>query len=177
MGVKAKVSTVVLLIVILVVGLWQLSSPPTLPSVGTKYATGPYSSLGNWIIKESFSEGEVFLAFSIANLTFPRASLSTTYSVVISKVNETITGSYVRSLSLRVTGMTVEDNYDGTTSAWGKTAGLGDAVQVTSLFLFKTSGTHQLRFGITYELYALLLVGYLPKYSATKSFNVTQIIV
>lgn len=83
--------------------------------------------------------------------------------MVISKVNETVSSPYVRSFSLRVTAFKIEDNYDGTTTNWGKTNDLNDAVQVTSLFLFRTFGDHQLRFTITYELYDLMLVGYVAE--------------
>ncbi len=96
--------------------------------------------------------------------------------MVISKVNETVISPYVRSFSLRVTSLTIEDNYDGTTINWGKTNNLNDAVQVTSLFLFRTSGDHQLRFTVTYELYNLMIVGYVAEHSTARSFNVTQYI-
>ena len=129
MGARAKVSLAILLAVVLVFGLWQLSSPPALSTVRTKYVwTGPYWRLGSWTVQEAPSAREVVLAFSVANVTFPRPSLSTTYSVVISKVNETVSSPYVRSFSLRVTSLTIEDNYDGTTINWGKTNNLNDAV-------------------------------------------------
>ena len=129
MGARAKVSLAILLAVVLVFGLWQLSSPPALPMVGAKYtSSGPYSGLGSWTVLETLSAGQVVLAFSVANVTFPRPSLSTTYSVVISKVNETVSSPYVRSFSLRVTSLTIEDNYDGSTINWGKTNNLNDAV-------------------------------------------------
>ena len=121
MEVRAKVSLAILLAVVLILGLWQLSSPTALPTVGTKYvSTGPYSRLGSWTVQEALSAGQVVLAFSVTNVIFPRTSLSTTYSVVISKVSETVTSLYVRSLSLRVTSLTIEDNYDGLTTSWGK---------------------------------------------------------
>ena len=94
--------------------------------------------------------------------------------MVISKVNETVTSLYVRSFSLRVTALTIEENYDDMTASWGKINDLNDAAQVTSLFLFRTSGDRQLRFTITYELYDLMLLGYFPEHSTTRSFNVAQ---
>ncbi len=83
--------------------------------------------------------------------------------MVISKVNETVGSPHVRSFSLRVTALKIEDNHDGTTANWGKINDLDDAVQVTSLFLFRTFGDHQLRFTITYEPYDLMLLGYVAE--------------
>ena len=175
MGVKAKVAVVIVLALVLVLGLWHLSRAPTLPSVGVKYVSAvAYSRLGSWMEVEAVPSGRMVLGFSVSNLTFPRTFLSTTYSLVISKVNETVNRSYVESISLRVTGLTVEDNYDGTTTSWGKVNDLNDAVQVISIQLFQTSGQHLLRFTVTYEVYSLLLIGYAPEHSTTRSFNVTQ---
>ncbi len=117
--------------------------------------------------------GKAYLAFGVANLTYPRPSLSTTYSLVISLVNETISNSYVKSYSLRITGLRVQDNYDGNTTSWGKTSDLTDAAEARCLIFFKTSADHQLRFTVTYQLYDLLLFGY----TETHSFNITQTVV
>jgi len=51
--------------------------------------------------------GKIFLAFSIANLTYPRTSLPTSYSIIISKVNETAPSSYGRGLTLKITAMRI----------------------------------------------------------------------
>ncbi len=177
MGSKAKVAVIFVLIVVLGLGLWQFTSPPTLPQVGTKYVASPYSTRGSWVLKTTSSAGRAYLAFGIANLTFPRLSLSTTYSLVMSVVNETFTNSYVKSYSIRVTRMAVLDNYDGNTSSWGKTNDLTDAAQATSLFFFKTSATHELKFTVTYQLYDLLLFGYIADHMETQSFNITQTVV
>lgn len=175
MGTKAKLTVIPVLALILVLGLWHLSRPPLLRSVGTKYISSPvYSKLGSWTSVEAVPSGQVALAFSISNLTFPRPYLSTTYSLVISKINETVDGPIANSISLRVTGLRVEDNYDGLTTSWGKPNDLSDAVQVLSIQLLKTSGDHQMRFTVTYELYTLLMIGYVPERSETRSFNVTQ---
>lgn len=172
---KGRVSLIIALLAMVVVGLWHFSSPPFLPSVGAKYLSSTaYSQLGNWTVRETLPSGEIVLGISIANLTFPRTSLSTTYSVVISKVNETVSSTTVRSLTFRVTGLGLEDSHDGATASWGKTNALSDAIQVTSLFFFKTAGTHQLKFTVTYEMYNLFIIGYSPQHSSTRSFNVTQ---
>ena len=118
-----------------------------------------YSSRGSWIVYQSSSSGSSYLGLSIANLTFPRPVLSTTYSLVISKVNETVKGSWVRGFTLRVTGLTVEDNYDGAVGKFSKVNNLSDAVQVTALFFFRTSANHELRFTVNHELYDLLSFG------------------
>src|SRR5713101_6674698 len=157
MGPKAKVAAIFVLIAVLGLGLWQFTSPPTLPLVGTKYVASQYSTMGSWVLKTTSSAGKVYLAFGIANLTFPRLSLPTTYSLVISVMNETVTNSYVKSYSIRVTSLALLDNYDGSTSKWGKTNDLADAAQATSLFFFKTSAIHELKFTVTYQLYDLLL--------------------
>ncbi len=92
MGAKAKIGISIILIVILGLAVWQLTSPRSIPSVGTEYVQpGPLSEKGSWIVTEKTSSGTVYLAISIANLTYPRAALSTTYSFLISKLNETIT--------------------------------------------------------------------------------------
>ncbi len=121
--------------------------------------------------------GKAYLAFGIANLTYPRPSLSTTYSLVISLVNETISSGYVKSYSLRISGPRVVDNYDGNTTSWGKASDLTDAAEDRCLIFFKTSGDHQLRFTVTYQLYDLLLFGYIADHTETQSFNITQTVV
>lgn len=97
--------------------------------------------------------------------------------MVISKANESITGCLVRSISLRVTNLKIEDNYDGAWSNWGKTNALHIAVQVTGLVFFRTATDHQLRFTVTYETYQLFIFGYAPDHSETRSFNITQTII
>jgi len=111
--------------------------------------------------------GRIFLAFSIANLTYPRTILPTSYSLIISKVNETAPSSYSRGLTLKITALHVMDNYDGSISSWAPTANFPDAVQATTLFNFKTSANHQLRFTISYQLYEILILGSLLDSSAT----------
>ncbi len=178
MGPKGKISVVFLLVAIVILGLWQLTSPQPLPSVGAKYtSSGVYASKGSWVLLVNTGSGRLFLGFSIANLTFPRSSLSTTYSLVISKANETVASGFVRSVSLRVTDLKIEDNYDGVWPNWGKTNSLPDAVRVTGLVFFRTAADHELRFTVTYEVYQLFLFGYAPDHSETKSFNVTQTII
>ncbi len=178
LGTKAKVGTTILLITILAVALWQFTSPRNIPSVGTKYTLpGPLSEKGSWIVSEKTSIGSVYFGISIANLTYPKAALSTTYSIVISKLNETITSSYVRSITIRVTGLTLHDNYDGSYIGLDTTGQVPDAIQVTSLFFFKTSADHELRFTITYQVYNLLFLGYTLDHTQTRAYNITQTII
>ncbi len=178
MGPKAKIAISAVLIVIVGLAVWQLTSPPAMPSVGEKYVqTGPLSKGGSWIEFEKLGSGSIFLGFSIANLTYAREALSTTYSVVISKVNETIASSYVRSFTVRVTSLTIQDNYDGKSSGYDTTGLLHDAVQVTGLFDFVTPANHEVRFTVGYDLVNLLVLGYTVDHSQTRSFNVTQNII
>jgi hypothetical protein len=126
------------------------------------------------MLLEISSHGIVFLAFSIANLTYPRTSLQSSYSLKISKVNETAPSSYTRGFSLKITALQVQDNYDGSTSLWAPSADLPDAVQALIIFNFKTSVNHQLRFTVSYELYEILFLVSLLNHSTTRSFNITQ---
>ena len=175
MGPRRKILILILLIIIVVLAVWQLTSPRLVPSVGTKYLTSArYANRGSWVLLEISSHGRVFLAFSIANLTYPRTSLQTTHSLVISKVNETAPSSYVRGFSLKITALHVQDNYDGSTSLWAPSADLPDTVQALTIFNFKTSANHQLRFTVSYELYEILFLGSLLDHSTTQSFNITQ---
>ncbi len=175
MGPKAKILISVVLIFIVGLAVWQLTSPRSIPAIGTKYTEpGPFSRDGSWIQLEKTSPGLLFLGFSIANITYPRTALSTTYSVVISKLNETITGPYTKSFTVRVTGLTIQDNYDGKYSGYDTTGLLPDAVQVTSLFYFATSADHALRFTVSYDVYSLLVIGSVIDHSETRSFNITQ---
>jgi hypothetical protein len=68
----------------------------------------------------------------------------------------------------------VQDNYDGSTSLWAPSADLLDAVQALTIFNFRTSANHQLRFTVSYELYEILFLGSLLDHSTTQSFNITQ---
>ena len=177
MGAKAKIGISIILIAILGLAVWQLTSPRSIPSVGTKYVQpGPLSQKGSWIVAEKTSSGIVYLAISIANLTYPRAALSTTYSVLISKLNETITSPYARTITVRVTSLTLQDNYDGKYTGLDTTGLVPDAVQVTTLFHFTTSADHQLQFTITYQVYNLLVLGYTIDHTQTRSYNITQTI-
>jgi hypothetical protein len=178
MGPRGKILTSILLIIIVVIALWQFTSPALIPSVGTKYvSSAQYASRGSWVLLETSNYGKIFLVFSIANVTYPRTTLQTQYSVIVSKANETSLPSYVRGLTLKITSLRVQDNYDGSTSSWAPSANFPDAVQATTIFNFKTSANHELRFTINYQLYEVLLVGSLTDHSATQSFNVTQNVV
>jgi hypothetical protein len=178
MGPRGKILTSLLLIIIVIIALWQFTSPTLIPSVGTKYlASTQYSSRGSWVVLEVSGYGKVFLAFSIANLTYPRTTLQTSYSVIVSKLNETALPSYARGFTLKITALHLQDNYDGSTTLWAPTANFPDAVQATTIFNFKTSANHQLRFTISYQLYEILFIGSLADHSATQSFNITQNVV
>ena len=163
---------------VVILAVWQLTSPRLIPSVGTKYlSSAQYANRGSWVLLESYSPGRVFLAFSIANLTHPRTPLQTTYSLIISKVNETAPSSYARGFSLKITALHFQDSHDASTSLWAPSADLPDVVQALTIFNFKTSANHQLRFTVSYELYEILVLGSLLDHSATQSFNVTQNVV
>jgi hypothetical protein len=78
MGPGGKILTSLLLIIIVIVAVWQFTSPALIPSVGTKYLSSTqYANRGSWVLMEVSSYGEVFLVFSIANLTYPRTTLQT----------------------------------------------------------------------------------------------------
>ena len=94
--------------------------------------------------------------------------------MTISNLNQSITGSFVKGFGLRVTAITMQDNYDGSTSTWGIGDSLTDAVQVTGVFNFQTSALHKLRITVTYQLYDLLSLGSIPDKTRNDSFNITQ---
>jgi hypothetical protein len=178
MGPRGKVLTALLLIIVVILSVWQFTSPGLIPSVGTRYLSSPqYASCGSWVLLEVSGYGRVFLAFSIANLTYPRTTLPTSYSVIISKVNETAPASYARGLTLKITSLRIQDNYDGSISSWAPTGSFPDAVQATTLYNFKTSASHQLKFTVSYQLYEILVLGSLVDHSATQAFNITQNVV
>lgn len=175
MGTRGKILTSILLIIIVIIALWQLTSPALIPSIGTKYVSSiQYSNRGSWIVTETSNYGKVSLVISIANITFPRTTLQTQYSVVVSKVNESALPSYMRGISLKITSLTIQDNYDGSVSLWAASTSVSDAVQALSIFNFNTSANHQLRFTIGYQLYEILIVGSLIDHGVTHSFNITQ---
>ena len=137
-----------------------------------------YARCGSWVLLEVSGYGRVFLTFSIANLTYPRTTLPTSYSLIISKVNETTPASYARGLTLKIPALHIQDNYDGSISTAGRPSGnFPDAVQATTLYNLKTSANHQLRFTISYQLYEILILGSLLDHSATQGFNITQNVV
>jgi hypothetical protein len=178
MGPKAKILTSILLIIVLLVALWQFTSPALIPTVGTKYLyPSQYASRGSWVALEVTSYGKLALGISIANLTFPRTTLQTSYSLVLSKLNETGFPSYIRGFTVKITSLHIQDNYDGSTSAWAYSGNFSDAAQAISIFNFKTSANHQLMFTVTYSIYEILSVGSLVDRSVTRSYNVTQNVV
>jgi hypothetical protein len=178
MGPRGKILTSLLLIIIVTIAVWQFTSPALIPSVGTKYLSSTlYANRGSWIVLEVSGYGKVFLAFSIANTTYPRTTLQTSYSILVSKMNETALPSYIRGFTVKLTALHIQDNYDGSTSAWAPTGSFPDGAQATSLFNFKTSASHQLRFTISYQLYEILFIGSLVDHSASQSFNITQNVV
>ena len=182
MSARAKVIVLILLITIGALAVWQFTSPPLLSPVGTKYTSQQlYNNHGTWIIPENVSNGRLHLAFSIGNRTYPKTTFSTEYSLVMNILNQTITTSYVRGFGVRVTSLSIQDNYDGSSTKWG--IGIGpdptppDAVTVIGTFDFHTSAVHQLRFTLSFQLYDLLPLGYLPDKMITDSFNITQTVV
>jgi hypothetical protein len=175
MGPKAKILSAILFVIIVLVALWQFTSPVLVPSVGTKYLySTQYANRGSWVALEVTSYGKFTLGVSIANLTFPRTTFQTSYSVVLSKLNETGFPSYVRGLTVKITSLHIQDNYDGSTSSWAYSNDFSDAAQAVSIFNFKTSANHKLMFTVTYSIYEILLVGSLVDRSVTRSYNITQ---
>ena len=175
MGVRKKIAVSILLIIVVALAVWQFTSPQLLPPVGNKYSTsGPYSNRGNWTFPETMRYVKAYLTISISNVTFPRTGIGTDYSLVISDVNQTITNSIVKGFGVHVTGMSIQDSVDGSTSTWGNGNGLSDAAQATSIFFFKTSTNHMLRFTVSFQLYDLLPLGSIPDQTVTYSFNITQ---
>jgi len=178
MGRRGKILTSILLIIIVIIAVWQFTSPALIPSVGTKYLSSKqYANRGSWTVSEVSGYGKVFLAFSIANTTYPRTTLPTSYSLIVSKVNETALPSYIRGFTVKLTTLHIQDNYDGSTLAWAPSGNFPDAAQATTLFNFKTSASHQLRFTVSYQLYEILFIGSLIDHSTTQSFNITQNVV
>jgi hypothetical protein len=177
LGVRKKITVSIVLIIIVALAVWQFTSPQLLPTVGGKYsAIGPYSNRGSWTIMETMRYGRAYLAISISNVTFPRTGIGTDYSLVISDVNQTITNSIVKGFGVRVTGMFIQDSVDGSTSTWGNGNAVSDGVQATSIFFFRTSTNHMLRFTVTFQLYDLLPLGSIPDQTVNSSFNITQIV-
>lgn len=175
MGVRKKIAVSILLIIVVALAVWQFTSPQLLPPVGNKYtASGIYSNRGNWTLSETMQYVKAYIAVSISNVTFPRTGIGTDYSLVISDVNQTIMNSIVKGFGVRVTGMHIQDSVDGSTSTWGNGNGVSDAAQATSIFFFKTSTSHMLRFTVAFQLYDLLPLGSIPDRTVTSSFNVTQ---
>ena len=175
MGVRKKVAVSIVLIIIVALAVWQFTSPQQLPPVGSKYSTlGTYSNRGSWTLNETMRYVTAYLAVSISNVTFPRTGTGTDYSLVISDVNQTITNSIVKGFGVRVTGLNIQDSVDGSTSIWGKGNAVSDAAQATSIFFFKTSTNHMLRFTVTFQLYDLLPLGSIPDRTVTSSYNITQ---
>jgi hypothetical protein len=178
MAPRGKILTSLLLIIIVIVAVWQFTSPALIPSVGTKYLSSTlYANRGSWVVLEVSGYGKVFLVFSIANLTYPRTTLPTSYSLIVSKVNETALPSYIRGFTVKLTALHIQDNYDGSTSAWARSGNFPDAAPATTLFNFQTSANHQLRFTISYQLCEILFIGSLIDHSTTRSFNITQNVV
>jgi len=67
MGPRGKILTSLLLIIMVIIALWQFTSPVLIPSVGTKYLSSTqYANRGSWVLMEVSSYGKVFLVFSIA---------------------------------------------------------------------------------------------------------------
>ena len=175
MGVRKKIAVSIVLIVIVALAVWQFTSPQLLPPVGSKYTTSAlYSDRGNWTLMETTQYVKAYIAISISNVTFPRTGIGTDYSLVISDVNQTITNSIVKGFGVRVTGLHIQDSVDGSTSTWGNGNAVSDAAQTTSIFFFKTSTSHMLRFTVTFQLYDLLLLGSIPDQTVTSSLNITQ---
>jgi len=175
LGVRKKIAISIILVIIVILAVWQFTSPQLLPPVGTKYsAVGPYSNRGSWTFPETLRYGKAYFAISISNVTFPRTGIGTDYSLVISDVNQTITNSIAKGFGVRVTSMNIQDSVDGSTSTWGNGKAVSDAVQATSIFFFRTSTSHILRFTVTFQLYNLLPLGSVPDQTVTSSFNITQ---
>jgi len=175
LGVRRKIAISIVLTVIVALAVWQFTSPQLLPPVGNKYSiSGPYSNRGSWTLPETMRYVRAYMAISISNVTFPRTGIGTDYSLVISDVNQTISNSIVKGFGVRVTGMNIQDSVDGSTSTWGNGNAVSDAVQATSIFFFRTSTNHMLRFTVTFQLYDLLPLGSIPDQTVTSSFNITQ---
>jgi hypothetical protein len=179
MGPRGKILISIILVIIVALSVWQLSSPPSIPSVGTRYLPATLAShQASYVEEERTGTGTLFLGISISNITFARIALITSYSIVISKINQTVNSNLVHSYTVRVTGLTILDNYDGSSAGFDAHSNLTDAVQVLAPFTFSTSNApselHQLRFTITYDVYNLYFFGYSVDHSQTRALNTTQ---
>ena len=175
MGAKTKIVIMAILIAVVIIAVWQFTSPPILPPVGNKYTSQSiYNNRGTWTVLENMSDGQAFIAFSFANVSYPRTTLQTYYMITISNLNQTITSSYARGFGLRVLSINMLDNYDGSTSKWGIGNNVTDAIQANGVFNFRTSALHQIRFTITYQLYNIPPLGSIPDKTLNDSFNITQ---
>ena len=175
MRLRGKILISIFLVIIIVIALWQFTSPRLIPTVGTKYVSSTqYANRGSWVVQETTGYGRLCLVISIANQTYPRTAFQTIYSVLVSKANETLLSPYVRGFTLKITGLHIQDNYDGSTSSYALPGDFLDAVQATTIFNFKTTANHQLMFTITYTIYEILPLGSLVDRFVTRSFNVTQ---
>jgi hypothetical protein len=66
MGSRGKILTSLLLIIIVIIAVWQFTTPVMIPSVGTKYFSSTlYANRGSWVVLEVSGSSRVFLAFSI----------------------------------------------------------------------------------------------------------------
>jgi len=53
MGSRGKILTSILLIIIVIIAVWQFTSPALIPSVGTKYLSSKqYANRGSWTVLE-----------------------------------------------------------------------------------------------------------------------------
>lgn len=178
MGAKTKIAITTILIIIVIIAVWQFTSPPILPPVGNKYTSQAiYTNRGTFTVLENMSDGRAYIAFSIANISYPRTTLQTYYTLTISNLNQTITNSYARGFGLRVNSISMQDNYDGSTSKWGLGSDFTDAVQANGVFNFRTSALHNIRLTVTYQLYNILPIGSAPDKTISDSFNFTQNVV
>src|SRR5712692_465784 len=130
MGQRGKILASFLLIIVVIIAVWELTTPVFISSVAPKYLSSTlYANRGSWVVLEVSGYGKVFLVFSIANLTYPRTTLPTSYSLIVSKVNETALPSYIRGFTVKLTALHIQDNYDGSTLAWAPSGNFPDGAQ------------------------------------------------
>ena len=78
MGPKAKIAITILLIIVVIIAVWQFTSPHQLSPIGDKHTSQLiYTNRETWIILENMSYGRAYVAFSIAKQSYPRTGLQT----------------------------------------------------------------------------------------------------
>lgn len=175
---------IVLAVVVIVLVVWTLISPPVMTSVGDTYLTGDHANLGNYsaehevdIIASLVTAGTATWGMSISGETNATVGEDTVFEVMVTKVSEEAGGFWFMGteISLRNVSLYLEDD---TLIGWmTEKDELRDMSVGYVHATFEETGPQDCYVVIRFSVYEVMRIGFLPADKVVATIDLSESIV